>query len=117
MIIGGVQRIVPPAFLSIGTIPQSLTGLLNGFATAHRMGDFQSILDIPIVKAMTKALIQILARSWQHIILISYVYFLIVLIYNLISPGTDGFLSKTVFVQLNRGGLFCSPRKTHQKAS
>ena len=66
---------------------------------------------------MTNALIEILAKSWQRIILIAYVYVFINLIYSLIGPETDSFLSKSVFVQLNRGGLFRSPRKSYSEAS
>lgn len=64
---------------------------------------------------MTNALFTTFGKSWQYVIALAFIYFFIVLIYSVLAPSTDSYLSDRVFVRLNRGGAFRLPTQAHKE--
>ncbi|KAL4806044.1 hypothetical protein BDV18DRAFT_160114 [Aspergillus unguis] len=110
-ILSNIPEMLPDAFERLGPVPQTITEFLDGLAGAQSTGSIGGLLDLRVVRAMTSALIAVLTKSWLFIISVAYVYFFIAFLYSLFSPGTDSYLSDTIYVRLNSGGLFRSKQR------
>lgn len=112
--IGKVERILLPAFGKAGPVPSSIRSILDGVGDSQSGAGVRELLQLPIMQAMTDALVTVLAKSWQFVISVAVIYLGGVLIYSIIAPPTDSYLSNRVFVRLNKKeGLFLASEAEH----